>query len=272
MFLKQFIPPILLTLFYSVSLISKRYENYEEAIANCEDNAYSNSDLVKVVIEKNIIYKNDLRQSKLLFDLGTLRTLIALSLSNKNGIMNVIDFGGGGGYHYTIASKVLGDEYTKLTWHVVETTEMVKEAKRIANERLKFYDDITEAAKNLEIIDLVFTSSALQYCQNPLVALRKLTDLNAKYLFITRTPFTESTDELITIQTSYLSANGPGALPQGFRDKKIKFPITYASRHAIENILTKKYEIRFMTAEEDSAFGFTNEKINMNGYYCVRKN
>jgi len=159
-----------------------------------------------------------------------------------------------------------------LKWHVVETTSMAKEAQRIANKNLKFYNNIAEATKDFEVTDLVFTSSTLQYCPNPLLALKALTELNANYLFITRTPFTESIDSLVTIQTSNLSANGPGPLPKGFSDRKIRYPITYASRVAIENILNEKYEIQFMTEEGSGSFGFSNEKISMNGYFCVRKN
>ena len=271
MLLKQFIPPILFKLFKSAKLISKRYQNYEQAMTYCVDEAYNNSDLVKIVIEKNVIFKNELSQTKVLFDLDTLRTIIALGISNNNGVMNVIDFGGGGGYHYTVASKIFDEVFTKLNWHIIETTEMVKQAQCITNESLKFYDDPSEAAKDFDIIDLVFTSSALQYCRDPLLALKKLTKLNAKYLFITRTPFTDSADNLVTIQTSNLSANGPGILPKGYRDRKIKYPITYVSRNAIENILNENYKIQFMTAEGDGVFGFASEKISMNGYFCVRK-
>jgi putative methyltransferase (TIGR04325 family) len=182
------------------------------------------------------------------------------------------DFGGGGGYHYTIASKALGNDSVNLKWHIVETTEMVKEAQRISTDYLKFYDGIAEAAKDFETIDLVFTSSALQYCPNPVIILEKLIALDAKYLFLTRTPFVESTRNIISTQTSNLSANGPGPLPKGFNDKKVTYPITYVSRKTIENILTKKYEIRFITDEGESIFGLRKEKISINGYFCVRKN
>ena len=161
MIIKEFIPPILLRLFHSSKLSSNRYKNYDDALANCQANAYGNDDLVKVVIEKNIVFKNKLSQSNVLFDLGALRTLIALGLSNKETGINVIDFGGGGGYHYTISSKALGKNDGKLKWHVVETENMAKEAQRIASENLKFFDNIAGAVKDFEVIDLVFSSSTL---------------------------------------------------------------------------------------------------------------
>ena len=194
-----------------------------------------------------------------------------MGLSNRETGINVIDFGGGGGYHHTISSKALGKNDGKLKWHVVETENMAKEAQRITSKNLKFFHNIADAVKDFEVIDLVFSSSTLQYCPSPLLALKALTELNAKYLFITRTPFVESIDGIVTIQTSNLSTNGTGPLPKGFIDRKIKYPITYASRFAIENILTEKYEIRFMTEEGGGSFGFGGEKISMNGYFCVKK-
>jgi len=105
--IREFIPPILLKLLQSLKLSSKRYKNYDEALASCKDNAYNDDDFVRVVIEKNIVFKNNLSTPKVLFDLGTLRTLIAVGLSNKGASMNIIDFGGGGGYHHTISTKAL---------------------------------------------------------------------------------------------------------------------------------------------------------------------
>lgn len=271
MILKEFIPPVLLNLFHASKQSSKRYKNYDEAFASCQDNAYSFSELVKVVIEKNITFKNNLSKHNAIFDLGALRTLVAIGLANKGVGINIIDFGGGGGYHHAIACKALGENGKKLEWHVVETWDMAKEAQRIADKNLKFYSNIDDAIRDFEVIDLVFTSSALQYCPSPLLALKALTELNASYLFITRTPFVESLDDVVTIQTSTLSTNGPGPLPKGFNDRKIKYPITYASRFTVEAILSEKYKIQFMTEEGVGSFGFGREKISMNGYFCVKK-
>ena len=67
MIIKEFIPPILLRLFHSSKLSSNRYKNYDDALANCQANAYGNDDLVKVVIEKNIVFKNKLVNTKYVF-------------------------------------------------------------------------------------------------------------------------------------------------------------------------------------------------------------
>ena len=111
--LKQFIPPILwnfLSFLRSNTITNQRiYKTYAEASFACQEKGYEFSDIVKVVVEKNLIFRNT-NHSNPVFDIGTLRTLIGLGLANKSNNLkfNVLDFGGGGGYHYTIASAALG--------------------------------------------------------------------------------------------------------------------------------------------------------------------
>lgn len=266
----HFIPPILLNAFKQLIISSApRYETYDEAFLSCQNDTYENIDLVKVVVDKNLIYRQKLHADTV-FDLGTLRTLIALGLSKTNDALNVVDFGGSAGYHFTVASKALGEE-TKLKWNVVETKVMAKEAQRIAVDGLKFFDNTSDAVKDLGDVDLVFTSSALQYCSSPIAFLKQLIDINAKYIYITRTPFCNSSHSIITTQESKLSANGPGPLPNKYKDKTIKYPIFFASRQEVETILSEKYEIRFKTQEGEGVFKVPNAMISMDGYFCIRK-
>jgi putative methyltransferase (TIGR04325 family) len=270
--LTHFIPPILLkALKQLITSSAPRYETYDEAFLSCQNDTYENIDLVNVVVDKNLIYRQKLH-SDTVFDLGTLRTLIALGLSKRNNdALNVVDFGGGAGYHFTVASKALGQE-TKLKWNVVETIVMAKEAQSIAVDGLKFFDNTSDAVKDLGDVDLVFTSSALQYCPSPIDFLKQLIDINAKYIYITRTPFCNSYRSIITTQESKLSANGPGPLPNKYKERTIKYPVTYACRQEVENILSEKYEIRFKTHEGEGFFNMPNAQISMDGYFCVRIN
>lgn len=265
------LPPFLVRVVkqLSISRASKKYLTYEDAASAAQSEDYENIDLVRVVVEKNIAYR-DLLERAPIFDFSSLRTLIGLGLSNTSGRLNVIDFGGGGGYHYTLANVAFGAN-KQLRWNVVETPAMAKEAQRLSNHQLKFFDNISSARDDLCEIDLVFTSSALQYCPQPLHYLKALTELNAPFLFITRTPFIRGSNELITIQTSRLADNGPGPLPSGFSDKAVKYPITYASQQAVEDILSENYEIRFKIKEDSSVFKFNNEPIEVFGYFCARR-
>lgn len=267
--LKQLLPPLLLKVLKRSHTHLRAYKTYEDAIAACQKDAYQSNDLVKVVVDKNLAYKDKVEQEAI-FDLGTLRTLIGLGLSKTSDSLNVIDFGGGGGYHYTIASNAFGNS-TQLKWNVVETTAMASEAQRIANLNLKFFDNIAEASKDLESIDLIFTSGALQYCPSPLTFLKQLADINAKYIYITRTAFTDAEEDIFSTQVSHLSSNGPGPLPIGYVDKLMTYPITYVSQSKAEAILKEKYHIQFKIIEDKAAYIVGNKEIDMFGYFCVRK-
>ena len=221
------------------------------------------------MVDKNLRLFSDI-SSNPVFGLEAFRTLAAIGLSAQGSNLNVIDFGGGAGYHYKLAKIAFGSERT-IKWHVVETPEMISEALRIKEVDLRFYDDIGDAKNDFMKVDLVFSSSALQYCPDPLYYLKELVKINAKYLFITRTPFVDSTENIISIQKSNLSSNGPGPLPEGVKDKCVFYPITYVSRSAVEDILSQNYEIKFMTDEGSGVFNIKGSTINMNGYFCMRK-
>ena len=271
-FIKSFIPPIVLNALKNLNISSnKAYKNYQDALDIClsKRGGYSADDLVKVVVDKNLRLFSATSSTHIL-GLEAFRTLAAIGLSAQGGNLNVIDFGGGGGYHCLLAKIAFGGERT-LKWHVVETPEMVGEAVKIKDADLRFYDDITDAKNDLAKVDLVFSSSALQYCPDPLYFLKELVKIDAKYLFITRTPFVDSAENIIAIQKSSLSSNGPGPLPEGIKDRSVFYPITYVSRSAVEDILSQNYEIRFMTDEGSGVFAVKGSKINMNGYFCVRK-
>lgn len=270
--IKLFTPPIILEALKNLNSSSNNvYRNYQDALDLClsKGAGYSASELVKTIVDKNLHLFSGV-SSNPIFGLEEFRTVAAIGLSAQGRNFNVIDFGGGGGYHYRLAKIALGNERI-LKWHVVETPEMVNEAIRIKETDLKFYYNILDAKNDLESVDLVFSSSALQYCPDPLYFLKELVRIGAKYLFITRTPFVDSAENIIAIQKSTLSSNGPGPLPKGVKNKKVFYPITYVSRAAVESVLCQNYKIRFMTDEGTGLFKIKGSKINMNGYFCVRK-
>jgi len=267
--LKQLIPPLLLKVLQRSIITSAVYKSYEDALKHCPKEAYEDADIVKVVVEKNIIYKQRIEKDTI-FDLGTLRTLTALGLSKTSSSLNVMDFGGGGGYHHTVASNAFR-EIDSLKWNVVETTAMANEAQRIADKNLKFFDSITDAKNDLGLVDLVFTSGALHYCPEPLYFLKELIGVKAKYLYITRTGFTESREQIAHIQQSFLSTNGPGPLPSGFKDRAVYYPNVFVSRQQVEEMLSEHYHVRFTIIEDKAAYKVGDQEIDMFGYFCVRK-
>jgi putative methyltransferase (TIGR04325 family) len=268
--LKDFMPPMLVKVAKgSRGFRSIFYNTYSDAARACADSGYQAADLVDLVIEKNIRFQTQLKTDTEL-DLGALRTMIGLGAMvcrNKGKCLNILDFGGGGGYHYFIAKSFLGKDCI-LDWKVIETEAMAAgAAKSLGSEELKFFSRLPEGEAGS--LDLAFTSSALQYAEDPQEILRKLVMLKARYLFITRTPFHLGAENLITVQESKLSANGPGPMPLGlFIDRKIKYPVTFVSQNSIEKIILEKYKIRFRIDEGDGGFLAGNRQLVMTGYFC----
>lgn len=246
-----------------------RHADFASALAACNHSGYEDEEIVAVVVKKTAAFKAQIKQRPVL-DTGTIRTLIGAGLANSQSGLHVLDFGGGAGYHFAIAERALGQS-NKVSWCVVETPAMVQLARSMEDERLRFADCIDRAQAELGHVDLVFTSGALQYCPDPLAYLQRLVDVGARHLYITRTELTERSEAIVSVQTSKLSSNGPGALPEGFRDRTLSYPITHVPREAFERILRSRYEIRFTVDEDGDTYRIGDQSIHMRGYFCEIK-
>jgi len=232
------------------------------------------SDLIaKLVIEKNIIFRDNLSKNNGL-DFSALRTIIGVSIAgleiNKKEL-NVLDFGGGGGYHYFISKLILNDNI-KLNWNVVETKSIVDISNTISNSELHFFKSIQDASMGIEKFDLIIASSSIQYCINQQNILRELIGLNSNNIFITRTPFTLNLPTVNSIQFSKLSNNGPGPLPKGYEDCIISYPIFINNITCFENEFINNYNLKFKIIEERNAFYIDNMPFDTYGFFYVNKN
>lgn len=249
------------------SIANKLYSSYEEALNFCNNIGYSKKVLTEVVVKKNLAIQK-LFTSEILLDNEVSRTLLAISSFLNSHSLRILDFGGGGGYHYTIARHVLGNN-CNIKWNVVETDAMCNSGKAIADKSLKFFNNIDDAASDLGHIDLVLSSSSLQYCPDPLVSLQELLNVSAKFIYITRTPFHSGKNNLISIQSSLLSHNGPGPLPEGYNDEEVFYPITFVPLSHVENLININYNFKFKIKEEPGNLFFNNEPLNTYyGLFC----
>ncbi len=269
--IKDLVPPMAIKAIKNfVSARAPLFDTYQQALNACCTEGYQASDLVDVVIEKNVILRNEISSSHVLpFD--SLRAMICLGALHSMPRMRVLDFGGGGGTHYSIvrASRRSNQE---LRWNVVETTGMAEAArKKLVCKELNFFDDIEEAAADLGHVDLVLTSGALQYTPDPLGFLLRLLAVKGDHLFITRTAFNGTDNQVVSIQKSLLSNNGPGSLPPGFKDRQIKYPVIFASRRQAKSLIEESYKIRFSICEDKDAYSVCNQSLDMFGYFCDLK-
>ncbi len=267
--IKRCIPPILLDLLKRKNTGYSVYPSYTAALTECSEQAYENPAIVETVIKKNRLYAENLANNPR-FDAGVLKTLIGFGSLNTQAPLNVLDFGGGGGYHYSITQTALGKNRI-AQWAIVETPTMASAGQQLATPSLKFFDSITAATAALPTVDLIFSSCALNYCPEPLSLLRQLTAIKAPYIYLTRMPLTQTHEKIIR-QTSWLSANGPGHLPDGIVDRELSYPNTLMSQATFESVLNENYRIRFMIEEEKNVLTVDNEPIHMYGYFCEAKN
>jgi putative methyltransferase (TIGR04325 family) len=244
---------------------NKIYNSYDDALAVCGNIGYDNQELTEIVVQKNII-ANSLLKKDHFYDMNSMRTLLGIIWALKEKSLKVIDFGGGGGNHYFIAKNIYGNTKA-INWNVVETSTMCREAEIISSKELKFFDSIDKAKSDLGDVDLIFSSSALQYTPKPLLFLDELLNCSAKYLYITRTAFSSYKDDIYSVQTSMLGANGPGPLPLGYSDRLINYPITYIHLEKFLEKIKKKYKILFLVKEESPTL-FFNE-FPLNEYYGI---
>ena len=245
----------------------KTYATYEEAEFACADDGYQHDELIDVIVQKNLNFQNGITNSPVV-DEGSLKIISIIASMQWETSINVIDFGGGGGMHYQICKNLL-DPSVNLNWRVVETKAMVSAAKKLTTKSLKFYTDLNSARSSLGKVDLVFASSSLQYTQNPLLSLRRLIDLDAPYLCISRTPFLNEQTPIISIQTSKLSDNGPGELPNIYKDKIIRYPIVYESIQSVERLLLENYRIRYKIKEYET-FSMGSRTIDLFTYFAQK--
>lgn len=235
-----------------------------------KDATYNSKRIAEVVVAKNMQLRADLHATEYpTLNFVLLRPLIAFALT-KNMKLSVFDLGGGGGTHYLVARRFI-DSDIKLKWSVVETPAMVAEAQSLCEPELSFFVDSDSASRHLGTIDIAIASSVFQYLEDPINALEEFLNLEAQYIFITRTALSNAVDSIFEIQKSRLKDNGPGRMPDGFEDEEIKYPLTVVNKKAFIRILETKYEIICEIEEDRSVHKIGNITVDQFGFLCRKK-
>ncbi|MBS1670852.1 MAG: methyltransferase, TIGR04325 family [Bacteroidetes bacterium] len=278
--LKNLLPPIFLKVVrkfknQSVSQETiKRYNNYQEAFAECTKDGYEDDELVRVILEKTRAYKTHLNSIETL-QISNIIAFSSLSIINliaaKKTTINVIDFGGACGAHYFELKRLLENKIL-INWIVVETPAMVKYAKELETEELRFVSSIEEAKSLYSNFDLIYSSGALQCVDNPNLYLQKLLNIKAEYIYFSRLGMNKMDRDVITIHSSDLSGNGIGKLPEKFINKVVRYPFTFFSEQSFLFELSKGYKC-FMKFDDNTGFyQVPNEQIIGYGLLCKRIN
>ena len=262
--IRDFIPPVLFKIRgFAFSKFAVRKSSENKGMQG-----YEATDLVKVIVSKNILFRDALELGSPL-NLDATRTIIGLSLANLPKGARVLDFGGGGGTHYFIANYLFPEKEFK--WVVVETQELCIAAKALESENLQFISRVEDVIERQYEFELAISSCAFQYTPNPLFYLNQILEMRIKKLFFTRNCLTVSNSKIHFKQLSKLSSNGPGPLPPGFEDRIVSYPSIFTPLSVFENAIQNHYEIKVKFLEDKGIYNVNGELINMYGHFCILK-
>jgi len=230
---------------------------------------YDSELIGNVVTKKNQLYKIQMLNPNFMCPQSLVRPLIPLAyITHKH--VRVLDFGGGGGTQYFATSNLLSSSRV-FDWRVIETEAIVNQSTNLANDNLEFYKSIGEAISDGFSPDLVMASSSLEYTKNPMETLVELINLDADYLYLTRSALTLEADLITAEQFTRLKDNGPGPLPDEFEDCEVNYWIRILPMRFVKEELSKNYEILFTSLEAEKILHIQNLYVNQYGILARRK-
>jgi putative methyltransferase (TIGR04325 family) len=252
---------------------NKRYGTYKEALVSCTPDAYQDVELCNLIADKTVIYSVGLLAEP--YVLNPTNVFLSAAINkylndSSQKSMNILDFGGACGAHYFEMKRFISKEVT-LKWYVLETSQMVRSArnKGLNNEELFFISSIDEIGDK---IDFIHSSCALQYVDDPYGIARRLLNIRADQVFFNRMMFNEYDNEFVTVQKSFLSSNGPGFFPEGYRDRIISYPHTTLSLKKFNSMISDNgYQVKWIFDEKSGSFKIRNERVVGKGLLCILK-
>lgn len=179
-------------------IFSGNYFSYKEAAEKAQ--GYEGVDIVKYSIDEVAKYELlrqqspwiDPREQQLITAMGIIR----YQMGSENPI-NVLDFGGGAGRHYLLAEKFFAKHNIKK-WTICETEVMTEAATALKfTKNVDFNTDIESLTLSF---DIVHTSAAIQYTENPSNIYDVFLKLNPKFIIVNRLPFISGIEDRLTIQ------------------------------------------------------------------------
>jgi putative methyltransferase (TIGR04325 family) len=202
---------------------------------------YEAEALTELVYQKTVAFN---RATSLDLKMGSERLLLAVGTTlaeGEGGACRVLDFGGACGVHHKLATLMFPD--VAFRWAVVETPSMVRKARPLETESLKFFEDIGSAHGWLGGVDLVNSNSALQYLDDPLRTVSELLALSPALALWERLMLANGPTHADQ-QQSMLFDHGPGAVPAGFRNRAVRQKITRLSRTDLLAAHEGRYRLR----------------------------
>jgi putative methyltransferase (TIGR04325 family) len=190
---------------------------------------------LEVIAGRAAFERDSVLFSSLQHSFPVLAGLLRAAAENEERL-SVLDFGGSLGSSYFQCKDFLS-VLSSLSWHVVEQPHFVRCGREIIEPGpLKFYFTIDEVLKENKP-NVILLSSVLQYLPEPYEILTELLHSKIRYLIVDRTPFTDASHDVITLQHV-----PPSIYPASY-------PCRVFSKRALMTHLSSQYET---VAEFDS--------------------
>lgn len=157
----------------------------------------------------------------------------------NEGKISIIDFGGALGSIY-FQHKELLTKFKLIKWNIVEQANFVACGKELVSpkeKKVQFYDNLEQ--DNFSSCNCLILSSSIEYVENPYSYLRRLTDLDCKYIILDSMPFIDHEDRLC-IQT----------VPSAIYDAD--YPVWLINQDKFMCVLKEKYKTIFKWKTESS--------------------
>ena len=180
------------------------FNSWKEAEAKCD--GYNNEmvfqkvtdSILKVKSGEALFERDSVVFDKADYNFPILNALMWIALDQQS-VLKVIDFGGSLGSVYFQNRSFINSIQT-VSWNVVEQSKFVEIGnKYIKEERLHFFNSISECVQ-YENCNCVLFSSVLQYIEDPYKIIDEVLKLNIEYILIDKTSFTLNSKSRITIQ------------------------------------------------------------------------
>jgi putative methyltransferase (TIGR04325 family) len=153
-----------------------------------------------------------------------LPSLMAIACSGDR----VLDFGGGAGLHYLVASRAFPRRIFR--WAIVEHPLMMRRASDLEHENMRFFSSPEQASEWLGSVDLLHSNGVLQYLDEPEAMVRRLLAIQPGWISWSRLLL--GPEKIVETQVATLSAHGGGPLPPGFVDREITHKTTVMNQAA----------------------------------------
>lgn len=220
------------------------FNSWKEAEAKCD--GYNNELVFSKVTNATLKVKNGealFERDSVLFDnidynFPILNALMWIAVEQK-GILKVLDFGCSLGSVY-FQNRTFLNSIQTLSWNVVEQSKFVEIGKKyIEEEKLHFYNSITECAQ-FENCNCVLFSSVLQYIDAPFKIIEDVLKLNIEFILIDKTSFSLNKKSRITIQK----------VPKKIYD--VSYPCWLLSENIfVDHFLTNGYKLIYEFENQD---------------------